>query len=142
MKFPASNLRFLGLSKADEKANGVTVHLITIKRERSDAQSIPAAVRKSGCDAVLGENDETAALIMRYLIKAGFKIPQQIRIGGFDDAPISELLPVAMTSVAQPIEALASEVISALQERSKTPSLPGRWIRLHGRLVARVSTKG
>ena len=138
---PSLSLRSMGMRAALEQVKNTKFVEIVFSRGPKDAKEIPAAVEKNSCDAVVAENDETAALTMRFLLDVGLKIPQQVKVAGFDNAPISELLPIPLTSVAQPIEGLASEIISSLQKRIENPVLPGRWIRLHGKIVARKSTR-
>ena len=140
-RFPAGALRLWGIQKAVERVPGATCHELIQQRDGLDAKTIPAAIRKAKCDGVIGENDEIAVMVMKYLLDAGMKIGKSIKMGGFDNAPIAGLAPVPMTSVAQPAEEFANEAISAIQDRLIAPSLPGRWIRLHGRLVIRESTR-
>jgi len=141
-RLPAGALRFGGVQKAVERVPGSVCRELILQRDGSDEKAIPAAVRKAKCDGIIGENDEVAVRAMRYLLDAGMKIGKKLKVGGFDDAPIAGLSPVPLTSVAQPAEEFASEVISAIRDRLISPALPGRWIRLHGRLVIRESTRG
>lgn len=142
LRFPARVLRFGGLQKAVERVPGAKCAEWIIQNNGNDAKTIVAAIRKGKCDAVIGENDEIAVLVMKHLKMAGVAVGTEIKVGGFDNAPIASVAPVPMTSVAQPAEEFANEVISAIADRLATPSLPGRWIRLHGRLVVRESTRG
>lgn len=139
---PSRNLRLSGVRAALERDKSVKLVEITLKKNGRDSKEIPAAIENNSCDAVVAENDETAALTMRYLLEAGIKIPSQVKVCGFDNAPITELLPVPLTSVAQPAQALATELISAVGERIQNPLQRGRLIRLHGSLVVRQSTCG
>lgn len=137
---PSRNLRLAGVRSAFGKAKNTSLVEITLVQNGREAKEIVAAIENGSCEAVVAENDEFAAHTMRYLLAAGLRIPEQIKICGFDNAPITELLPVPLTSVAQPVEALALELVSAVRERIQNPPFPGRLIRLHGSLAVRKST--
>lgn len=142
LRFPARALRFGGVQKAVERVPGAKCSEWSLQSGENEAKAIVGAIRKGKCDAVIGENDEIAVLVMKHLKAAGVAVGTEIKVGGFDNAPIASAAPVPMTSVAQPAEEFADEVISAIRDRLANPSLPGRWIRLHGRLVIRESTRG
>jgi GntR family transcriptional regulator of arabinose operon len=138
---PSRSLRLAGLRASLDRAKGTQLVEVNFIKDGRESKDIPAVIKKNSCDAVVAENDETAALTMNYLLNAGLKIPEKIKVCGFDNAPIAELLPVPLTSVAQPAEALANELIRSLRTRIEAPALPGRWIRLHGNLIVRKSTR-
>jgi LacI family transcriptional regulator len=105
-----------------------------------DARFVKKMVCSHKCDGIVCENDLLGELMMRSLLAGGIKIPKQIRIASFDDAPVASLLPVPLTTFAQPVSGLANSAIRALLERIRDPSLPPRYIQLQGRLMARGST--
>lgn len=52
------------------------------------------------CDAYFADNDLVAAGCMRALIEAGYKIPEDVSIIGFDDTPLCEVLRPTLTTMA------------------------------------------
>lgn len=65
-------------------------------------------------DAVLAANDEMAMGAMRYLHEIGKKIPEDIAIIGFDNAPIAAFLTPSLSSVKAPTQAMFDLAISQL----------------------------
>ncbi len=90
-------------------------------------------------DAVVCANDLTAAQLLRTLEKNGVRVPQQLRVVGFDDAKYATLVSVPLTTIHQPCKDIATTAFQALTERIKEPSLPPRSMRLTPRLVVRES---
>ena len=74
-------------------------------------------------DAVLCNSDNDAALLIRKAISSGLAIPHQIAIAGFDDQPLVRLLTEPLTTVSQPVQALAIRLISMHRDRMEYPDL-------------------
>jgi DNA-binding LacI/PurR family transcriptional regulator len=51
--------------------------------------------------AVVAPNDHTAVGLLQTLLRAGIRVPQDVSITGFDDAPIARLSSVDLTTVRQ-----------------------------------------
>lgn len=68
-------------------------------------------------DGIFCYNDTTAIGSMRALLKAGIKIPEQVKVIGFDNVPAAEYLPVSLTTAAQPVDELVSEALKLTEER-------------------------
>jgi DNA-binding LacI/PurR family transcriptional regulator len=90
-------------------------------------------------DAFVCLNDETAILIMKLLADLGIRVPDDIRIVGFDDLSISSMLPVPLTTIRQPIESIASEAVCVLTEKLRYRQRVPRDILLNGELMIRES---
>lgn len=90
-------------------------------------------------EAVICANDVTAAQLLRSLEKLGARVPQDIRIVGFDDANFASLLGVTLTTLQQPTRDIAVAAFTALADRLAQPTLPARTVLLDGRLVVRES---
>ncbi len=64
--------------------------------------------------AVFCFNDEMAFGAMRGIKQAGYKVPADISVAGFDDLPFSKYMEPALTSVRQPSEEFGPAAVSQL----------------------------
>ena len=71
-------------------------------------------VRKIKMDALIGANDLMALFAMKELQKRGYKIPEDISIGGFDDRICSRTNKPALTTVQQPFTKLGYTAVHKL----------------------------
>ncbi|OGV54710.1 MAG: hypothetical protein A2X49_09550 [Lentisphaerae bacterium GWF2_52_8] len=62
-------------------------------------------------DGIFCYSDTLAIGAMKAVLDAGVKIPQEIKLIGFDNLPVTEYLPVSLTTVAQPVDSLAETAI-------------------------------
>lgn len=90
-------------------------------------------------DAVVCANDLTAARLLGTLEKMNLRVPQDLRVVGFDDAKYATLLHVPLTTMHQPCQAIATTAFRALLERIAEPTLPVRSMHLTPQLVVRES---
>jgi DNA-binding LacI/PurR family transcriptional regulator len=67
------------------------------------------------------------------------RVPDEIRLVGFDDMRVASLLTVPLTTMAQPCRDIAIVAFRAMRERLKEPTLPARSLLLTPRLVVRES---
>jgi DNA-binding LacI/PurR family transcriptional regulator/serine phosphatase RsbU (regulator of sigma subunit) len=65
-------------------------------------------------DAVVAANDYMAFGAMEVLRERGLDVPRQVRVVGFDDSPLARLAPRPLTSVAQPVKAMAERALVSL----------------------------
>lgn len=93
--------------------------------------------RAPGIDAVFVANDMMAAGAIEVLQGRGIRIPDDIAIAGFDDAPIASRVTPALTTVRQPFERIASEMVRMLLDVIE--GRPGGRILLPTELVLRDS---
>ena len=91
-------------------------------------------------DAIIGKMDRFAALIGRYLMSMGFTIGKDIKLAGFDDDPISELLPVPLTTIRLPVQSFAQTAYEAILRRIAEPETDVGQIIIDTELVIRGST--
>jgi len=105
----------------------------------SQPSFIAEVVGESQAEAFMCTNDWTAAVLMRALISSGTRIPHDVRVVGFDDINIADILPVSLTTYGQPVEELGAVAIEAMLERLANPDRPARHIMLDGKLIVRES---
>ncbi len=91
-------------------------------------------------EAFVCVNDLVAAWLMQSLLKAGTRIPGDVRIAGIDDSSFASFLPVPLTTVRQPCRELGEAALRAMLERIDRPKAPTREVLLDGQLIVRAST--
>ena len=69
--------------------------------------------------AIICANDLMAIGLMQRLQKAGWKLPEQLSVIGFDDIPMSAWVYPALTTISQPVKILAVKAANILLKRIK-----------------------
>jgi DNA-binding LacI/PurR family transcriptional regulator len=110
-----------------------------LRRDPSDTEGLLEELRKEKIDALLCGNDYTAAKLMQTLHSLGVKVPDDIRIAGFDDVSYGDLLLVPLTTLHQPCLDIGAAAVAAMLDRISSPRLPARSILLNGHVVVRKS---
>lgn len=135
----SGNDRISGYQKA------LICHGIDLQPERLhsidtwDIKAMEEFVRQVKSDAVIFVNDAMAAIMMQQMLKIGVRIPEDIRVVGFDDLPMAAYLPVPLTTIRQPIDALATTVVKTLFVRMEDPEMPALEIMVATELIVRQS---
>ncbi len=96
-------------------------------------------VRKIEFDAVIGANDHMALYAMKELQKRGFRIPDDISVGGFDDLASAKSHKPALTTVHQSAEELGYICCSEFAKKIMQGGETTGEISLPSRLVVRQS---
>lgn len=65
-------------------------------------------------DAVFATNDAMAVGAIRYLREQGVRVPEDVAVVGFDDAPFAASYKPALTTIAQPIAELGRQAVDML----------------------------
>ena len=102
--------------------------------EPENRRAVAKFLKKGLPDAFVAGNDVAAAALGRTLAKIGHGA-ERIRLVGFDDVEIAAQL--GLTTVRQPLDAIAETALQTLASRIKTPTLPPRTILLDAELVVR-----
>ena len=85
--------------------------------------------------------DQTAGLLIRKLQAAGWKVPEQISVVGYDNYPYPGLNEVAITSFSVDIQEMARCAIHTLVQKLQDPAAKPRKIIVDGHLVQKDSVK-
>lgn len=91
-------------------------------------------------DAIISKMDRFAALIGRHLIEQGLQIGQDVKMAGFDDDPIAELLPVSLTTIRLPIRPFVKAAYEAMLDNLSGSDKSARQIIVDTELMVRSST--
>jgi len=93
-------------------------------------------------DAIICKMDRYAAILGRHLMTLGIEIGRDVKLAGFDDDPIAELLPVPLTTIRLPDKAFAQTAYKAILRRISEPDTDIGQIIIDTELVIRESTVG
>src|SRR3954471_440417 len=67
--------------------------------------------------ALFAANDLMAAGAIRELHAHGLSVPDDVSVVGFDDAPLAQMISPALTTIRQPMQAMAETAVSLLPAR-------------------------
>lgn len=103
--------------------------------------ALSTLVREKCLTGLVCVNDATALEVMDHLERDGLAVPGDVSVVGFDDIPMAGLRRIALTTVAQPIAAIADDAVGLLCARIDG-SLKGepRVLRHKVSLVVRATT--
>jgi LacI family transcriptional regulator len=103
----------------------------------TDLKFVRSFAQSHQLDAVLCTSDHLAAQLLQSLTRLGIRVPQDLRLVGFDDVRFASLLTIPLTTMEQPCRDIAITAFNALRERIKNPTLPPRTLMLTPRIVVR-----
>src|ERR1039457_4767467 len=107
--------------------------------EPADVKFVKSFAQNQKIDAILCTNDHLAAELLQTLTRIGIRVPNDLRLVGFDNVRFASLLSTPLTTIEQPIRDIAITAFSALRERMTNSTLPPRSLILTPRLVVRES---
>ena len=137
---PSCVARSVGFREAVQDAGlSFRPEFICHSADPSDHAEVRAIVSGLRPDGIVCANDYTAAQLMRTLEALSVKVPNDIRMAGFDDVKYASLLPVPLTTIHQPCNELGAAAVRAMVERVQHPELPPRDLLLDFTLVVRES---
>ncbi len=93
-----------------------------------------------GVDGVFAANDMMALGAIRAIREAGFLVPQDIAVIGFDDVPFSAVFSPPLSTISQPIDLLGEEATQTLIHLLDNAVPGGLYKTLPVELVIREST--
>jgi LacI family transcriptional regulator len=103
----------------------------------TDLKFVRSFAQSRQLDAVLCTSDHLAAQLLQSLTRLSVRVPQDLRLVGFDDVRFASLLTIPLTTMEQPCRDVAITAFNALCERIKNPTLPPRSLMLTPRIVVR-----
>jgi len=109
--------------------------------DASDESYVKNLLRRDRPDALLCANDHTAGILMHTLLSLGERIPEDIKMMGFDDVKYARLLPVPLSTQHQPCKDIGQIALAVMLDRMQTPDLAPRDVLLGCHLVVRKSSE-
>ena len=133
--------RIRGMAAAMQEA-GVNWRMSenVISCESDSRKEIADFMSRRRPDAIVAYNDKAALVLMRTLSQMGVNVPEDVMLAGFDDIPAAVASNPSLTTMAQPVDDIASVAFNTLVSRIKLPDFPLRKTILPCRLVPRSST--
>ena len=101
----------------------------------------PLLARPERPDAVFAASDSMALGVLRALREAGIRVPEEVAVAGFDDAPFAARTEPPLTTVRQPIQQIGTVAAERLFEVIENPNTPPRRTILPTELVIRASAR-
>ena len=90
--------------------------------------------------AVFASNDYMAAAVLKLATQRQLKVPEDISIAGFDNAPIARHIWPGLTTIAQPVEEMTRQAVELLIEQIGGAQVQVRQTTLEAKLITREST--
>ncbi|TMN39898.1 LacI family DNA-binding transcriptional regulator [Pseudoalteromonas sp. S2755] len=91
--------------------------------------------------AVFASNDYMAAAVLKLATQREIKVPEQLSIAGFDNAPIARHIWPGLTTIAQPVEEMTRIAVEELIKHIAQPQEAPFQQVLEAKLITRESTK-
>lgn len=91
------------------------------------------------CDGIFASSDMIAAQVIQVARRFGIRIPEDMKLVGFDDTNIAMLTTPTITTIHQPVEEMMHAAVEELLSAAEGMVVPSRTI-LPVRLVEREST--
>ena len=77
---------------------------------------LPRLVKERGVTAAQCVNDTTASPVMRALQAAGYAVPADVSVFGFDNSIICKHMPVKLSTVIQPFEEIGKAAAKLIDD--------------------------
>lgn len=88
---------------------------------------------------VFAANDEMATGVIHAAMSHGLRVPNDLRVVGFDDTRLAKMIRPRLTTVHVPMADMGSTVIDLLVQRLAEPSRAGCVVKLQTKLMVRES---
>jgi len=89
--------------------------------------------------AIFAQNDLMAIGAIRALREAGYQVPADISVIGFDDIPLISFIDPPLTTIRQPMEELGRRAAQLLVQRIDSPDRPPEQALIRAQLIERAS---
>lgn len=138
--------RYQGLKKALQENNlpvqEESYHLVSIEKNmrEKDYDNLLAYIREKDITAVFAASDQYALEFMRFLLKRGVEVPEDISIVGFDDIPLAEQVYPGLSTISQNIPLRGKMAVEMLQNQIEGKTEGGS-VLLPAQLIERESVK-
>lgn len=116
------------------------VHCNAFEDDAMDAIKKIMRVKPSP-DAIFCINDLSAIISLKYLIARGIKVPEEVKVVGFNDDPVSRFAEPSLTTVMQPGYEVGKLAMGILIDEIQNRDVEPQTIKLRTKLVIRNSSR-
>ncbi|AEH51528.1 LacI family DNA-binding transcriptional regulator [Pseudothermotoga thermarum] len=134
----------VNISSVKERYEGICeqfkqkIEVVEVDGLQGDFLPLLDLVKTRNIDTIFFCNDFLAVRGLGYLLKSGLKVPEDVKVVGFDDEPVSALTIPELTTVKQDLEQVGSLAVLTLVKLIKGESV-GKLLRIKTELVIRKS---
>jgi LacI family transcriptional regulator len=132
------------LSKEGIRLNKDIILKIPYTHQRDEAVELIAALLKDNpqLDALFFATNYLAILGLESINRLKMSIPQDIAVISFDDHDIFRIYPPGITSIQQPVEAIAKKAVALLMDQCESTEnkITSTAVELAAKLIVRGST--
>jgi DNA-binding LacI/PurR family transcriptional regulator len=138
---PAANGRLSGFQRAMERRGVPYVDVVrgNFTTESGERAMTELLERAPDLDGVFAANDLMAIGALRVLHEHGRSVPDEVALIGFDDSEPARLARPRLTTVAQPVEAMAARMTAILLDQLASPGIGLTSVVFDPELVLRES---
>lgn len=121
---------------------GITPNQDWLHPEREfDSTAAPGLVQSCRkAEGVICYNDDVAVYLGLALERAGVRVPQDLRLAGFDHAPVTRQLPYRLTTIEQPVGLIGQGGVELMMQRIAKPDGPVQTRLFSAKLILGSST--
>ncbi len=136
--------RYLGYQDGLEQS-GLKLYKNLVKEGDSSTKSGEECGEKllrsaSPPTAVFACNDDMAAGVIRVALRLGIRVPDDVSVAGFDDIPLAQQVFPSLTTIHQPLTAMAHRATEMLIGSLRSKTTKGTSEVVKSKLVLREST--
>lgn len=126
------DLREVAFSDTCKRLNKDNVVMVTDKRLFDSLEYYEfvrkALVDNSEVDGVFASSDVIGAYVLQACADLGIKVPQQLKIVGFDDVNIAQFTSPGLTTIHQPVEQMAEMAVAAIAQIDEGKVVPTKTV--------------
>ncbi|MBO6046704.1 MAG: LacI family DNA-binding transcriptional regulator [Erysipelotrichaceae bacterium] len=126
------------------QAAGVSYDIVELVqsdyRVPENLSEIEKIIDSEDIDGVFSSSDMIAARVYRLLKEKGYRVPEEVKLVGFDDSNVAEFMVPGLTSVHQPVDKMAQLAVNYIIDIQNDRVVPKRSI-LPVSLTVRESTE-
>ncbi|MET7847454.1 LacI family DNA-binding transcriptional regulator [Streptomyces avermitilis] len=122
--------------RADEAEQSVRRTLFTVE----GGHAAGGALLEQGCTGIVCGSDLMALGVIRAVRERGLDVPHDVSVIGFDDSPLIAFTDPPLTTVRQPVQAMATAAVGALLEEVRGNPVQRTEFVFQPELVVRGST--
>lgn len=140
-----SDMRYRGFYE-EMKQSGLSEHpeknfITGCHNEEEVKEKVAEYLKTNKVDAIFGRNDKVACIAMQSAKKMGYKIPEDIKVIGFDNSSLGQYCEPPISSMEIEREQIAKTAIEMLRQMIEEHIIPEK-VMYRTKLIERKSTLG